>query len=127
MGRAKTAFAPKQRVGWWTLERVIHLPPTPGRTGDQWHVRCQCGARSHVTHEALQTGRSRACDACAKAYRQQYNAADQLADLGAMVLGDAWAKLYATSPQNAMRAAERRLSADRIQLETFARMARGET
>ena len=97
----------------------------PGRTGDVWTVQCRCGAVSTVTHEALQTGRSRACDACAKAYRQQYNAPQQLADLGALVLGDAWAKLYATSPQNAMRAAERRLSADRIQLETFARLARG--
>jgi len=126
MGRAKTAFAKGAKVGWWTLERVLHLPPTPGRTGDQWTVRCKCGARSCVTHEALRAGRSRACDGCAKAYRQTYNAAEQLADLGAMVLGDGWAELYATSPQNALAAAERRISAERIQLETFARLAHEE-
>lgn len=123
MGRAKTAFARGQVVGWWTLERVLHLPPTPGRTGDQWATRCRCGFKALVTHEALQTGRSRACDGCARAYRAQHNHEQQLADLGYTVLGDQWAELYERSPERALLAAERRISAERAQLETFARKA----
>lgn len=124
MARLRTKFKPKQKIGWWTLQSVIAEQPSAYRCGDRWSAKCRCGTIGSVTHEALQTGRSRACDACAPKFRALHDAAAQLAELGALVIGEQWATLYARSPQNAMIACERRLAAAHAQLETFARLAR---
>jgi len=125
MARLRTKFKPKQVVGWWTLQSVIAEQPSAYRCGDRWAVKCRCGTVGGVTHEALQTGRSRACDACAPKYRALHDAAAQLAELGALVIGDEWTTIYKRSPPGAISACERRLSAERAQCETFAKIVRG--
>jgi hypothetical protein len=125
MSRPKTKFTPKQVIGWWTLQRVATEDASAYRCGDRWAVKCRCGAIGSVTHEALQTGRSRACDACAPKYRALHDAAAQLAELGALIIGDEWAPLYQRSPHGAISACERRLSAERAQCATFAEIVRG--
>ena len=125
MSRPRTKFKPKQVVGWWTLQRVTTEDASAYRCGDRWAVKCRCGRTGSVTHEALQTGRSRSCDACAKSYRAQHNAAAQLAELGALIIGDEWTSLYKRDPHGAISACERRLSAERVQCATFAEIVRG--
>jgi hypothetical protein len=125
MARLRTKFKPKQQIGWWTLQSVIAEQPSAYRCGDRWSVKCRCGTIGSVTHEALQTGRSRSCDDCAKRYRAQHNDAAQLAELGALIIGDEWTTLYKRSPHGAISACERRLSAERAQCETFAKIVRG--
>ena len=125
MARLRTKFEPKQQIGWWTLQRVTTEDTSAYRCGDRWSVKCKCGTIGSVTHEALQTGRSRSCDDCAKRYRAQHNAPEQLAELGALIIGDEWATLYKRSPHGAISACERRLSAERAQCATFAEIVRG--
>ena len=127
MSRPRTEFKPKQIIGWWTLQRVTTEDASAYRCGDRWAVKCKCGTIGSVTHEALQTGRSRSCDACAKSYRAQHNAAAQLAELGTLIIGDrfVWASLYKRDPHGAISACERRLSAERATCATFAEIVRG--
>ena len=125
MSRPRTKFEPKQTVGWWTLQRVTTEDASAYRCGDRWAVKCRCGRTGSVTHEALQTGRSRSCDACSQKYRAQHNAAAQLAELGTLIIGDEWASLYKRDPHGAISACERRLSAERATCEIFAKIARG--
>lgn len=125
MARLREKFSAKQKIGWWTLQSVTTEQPSAYRCGDRWSVKCRCGTIGNVTHEALQTGRSRACDACAPKYRAQHNAPEQLAELGALIIGDEWAPLYQRSPHGAISACERRLSAERAQCATFAEIVRG--
>lgn len=125
MSRPKQVYRPGQIVGWWTLLRVSHEDASAYRCGDRWTVQCRCGSTGSVTHEALQTGRSRSCDRCAKRYRAQHDVAAQLAELGALIIGDQWRSLYALDPHGAISACERRLSAERATCEIFAKAAHG--
>jgi hypothetical protein len=62
-------YEPGQILGWWKLLHWVHEEKKPGRSGVRWLSECRCGRVASVAYEQLQTGRSRACRWCSKAYR----------------------------------------------------------
>ena len=65
-------YGPGEILGWWKLLLCVRAEEKrPGRSGERWFAECRCGRVVSVAHESLQTGRSRACVFCSKAYRAE--------------------------------------------------------